>query len=1359
MAATDFEVTVNTKDFDQSIRRIIAEMKEVDKTSKDTGNSIDAMGKKIAGAAAAYFSVQQAQQFLNKVIEIRGQFQQLDIAFTTMLQGNKEASSKLMNELTEFASMTPFGLMDAASGAKQLLAYGFAVDNVVKDMEMLGNVASGVSAPLNDIVYLYGTLKASGRVATMDIRQFAGRGIPIYRELAKVMGVAEGEINDLVSAGKVGFNDIEKAFKRMTGEGGTFYNLMREQSKSLPGQISNLEDSIDMMFNEIGAASEEYISKGIEGVAWLVENYEKVGRTLLELVGAYGAYKVALVSVKALTSGMTAVELAHMAAIVAKEKAQKLLNATMLKNPYVLAAAGVAVLAYGIYKLATAQSDVEELQKELNKSFAQSQVEAAKEIAELDRLKGALQGCKKDTDEYKRIKEEIVNKFGKYDDTLKAEILSVQTLTDKYDALTKKVKESTNERMYNNWLATNQENYNKKETKYLDEIYKALEKNTQSPEKASELYQQLLGAIYKGYNPADRNAGYTKLYKALYNAGVNDEANLLAIMFRENEKLKKHAQQRFGITKSGSTSQTSGEATVTAEKANKKFWEEKKKAAEAEFEALATYELNTQKANDIRARIAKADAKIALYDTKSESAHKTTKANLSANYAREMAKQVADAQLEIRQASIDAMNEGFAKENAQLELNYHKQLQEITNMESEMVEKLRDYEQKKWEQANPEAKKQGKVFDRSRVTVENLSDDQKAIVNEMYSQANSDYMKNSVELTQNLLTQWRTYEEQRLAISEHYEKVRNDVRKTGGTEANIAEVNRKEQEELSAIDEQFAMRSTEYEEWCNQIANLTLTQLIALLNKAESELQKAEAKGEDLAQLRAKKKTLEDAIKGKEANSKAQDEVSPNKRSIGEWNELQEAIQQSINALNNLGDTMGDTAGKAIKTAGSFATSTLSLIGSISSLVEMASSGTVETATAAGRAIEIVERASIILTIISLSFEIASRIASLFSDQEDEEEKASRLSAEMSRLEWELNNPEALKMMEKRGSALENINKLLAQNIKLSIQAGGTWNYLKNVTKAYERTVKQVANSYKNLSYSEATVMTEEKYKNVGKDLENIAQQQMLLVRQNQQLQNVDKDESVDWSAIQANKEKIEELQLQAAQLMNDYVDEIVGGSAQEIATKLGDAFWEAAKEGKDAMKELKGEVDDIVGDIVKRMLIANLLEPKITELFDKKKAEWFNDGKYQGAKVVQDSMARFDEELLVATQPYVDAINALPEDLKKYLTNDGDRQSAERGIATASQESVDENNARLTTIQAHTASIADNVNEMAQQIKEQRAISARTSQLIDDIRMNVYLMVKHLQGIETNTDNANSKLDKISSTLSDIQLKGIKMK
>ena len=206
MAATDFEVTVNTKDFDQSIRRIIAEMKEVDKTSKDTGNSIDGMGKKIAGAAAAYFSIQQAQQFLNKVIEIRGQFQQLDIAFTTMLQGNKEASSKLMNELTEFASMTPFGLMDAASGAKQLLAYGFEVENVVKDMEMLGNVASGVSAPLNDIVYLYGTLKASGRVATMDIRQFAGRGIPIYRELAEVLGVAEGEINDLVSAGKVGFN-------------------------------------------------------------------------------------------------------------------------------------------------------------------------------------------------------------------------------------------------------------------------------------------------------------------------------------------------------------------------------------------------------------------------------------------------------------------------------------------------------------------------------------------------------------------------------------------------------------------------------------------------------------------------------------------------------------------------------------------------------------------------------------------------------------------------------------------------------------------------------------------------------------------------------------------------------------------------------------------------------------------------------------------------------------------------------------------------------------------------------------------------------------------------------------------------
>src|SRR5690606_9623338 len=140
-------------------------------------------------AAAAFLTLNQAQNFVQQLIKVRSEFQQLEIAFTTML-GSKERADQLTQELIEFASTTPFGMSDTANAAKQLLAYGSAAEDVTDELRMLGDVAAGTSQPIGDLVYLYGTLRTQGRAYTQDIRQFAGRGIPIYKELANVLGVA-----------------------------------------------------------------------------------------------------------------------------------------------------------------------------------------------------------------------------------------------------------------------------------------------------------------------------------------------------------------------------------------------------------------------------------------------------------------------------------------------------------------------------------------------------------------------------------------------------------------------------------------------------------------------------------------------------------------------------------------------------------------------------------------------------------------------------------------------------------------------------------------------------------------------------------------------------------------------------------------------------------------------------------------------------------------------------------------------------------------------------------------------------------------------------------------------------------------
>ena len=283
-----------------------------------------------------------------EVANVRGQFQKLEVAFNTML-GSADKADALMAQLVRTAAITPFDLEGVAQGAKQLLAYGMEAENVNETLTRLGDIAAGLSMPLNDLVYLYGTTMAQGRLYTQDLNQFTGRGIPMIEELAKVFGVAESKVKELVEAGRVGFPEVQKVIENLTGEGSKFGGLMEEQSKTITGQISNIKDAIASMFNGMGKQSEGVINTTLSGVTYMVEHYEQMGRVLMGLVATYGAYRTACMTVAAVQSlitvgigGMTAAEAIHHGWIVMVEKAQKLLNATMLSNPYVLVATAIA---------------------------------------------------------------------------------------------------------------------------------------------------------------------------------------------------------------------------------------------------------------------------------------------------------------------------------------------------------------------------------------------------------------------------------------------------------------------------------------------------------------------------------------------------------------------------------------------------------------------------------------------------------------------------------------------------------------------------------------------------------------------------------------------------------------------------------------------------------------------------------------------------------------------------------------------------------------------------------------------------------------------------------------------------------
>lgn len=307
-------------------------------------NMSDRLKQSLMGLGMAF----SMKGLVAEVANVRGQFQKLEVAFNTML-GSADKADALMAQLVRTAAITPFDLEGVAQGAKQLLAYGMEAEKVNETLIRLGDIAAGLSMPLNDLVYLYGTTMAQGRLYTQDLNQFTGRGIPMIEELAKVFGVAESKVKDLVEAGRVGFPEVQKVIENLTGEGSKFGGLMEEQSKTITGQISNIEDAIASMFNDMGKQSEGVINTTLSGVTYMVEHYEQMGRVLMGLVATYGAYRTACMTVAAVQSlmttgigAMTAAEAIHYGWIVMVEKAQKLLNATMLSNPYVLVATAIA---------------------------------------------------------------------------------------------------------------------------------------------------------------------------------------------------------------------------------------------------------------------------------------------------------------------------------------------------------------------------------------------------------------------------------------------------------------------------------------------------------------------------------------------------------------------------------------------------------------------------------------------------------------------------------------------------------------------------------------------------------------------------------------------------------------------------------------------------------------------------------------------------------------------------------------------------------------------------------------------------------------------------------------------------------
>lgn len=398
-----FGAGIDMTQWRQNVNEMRRDILGLSQNTAQQTKQMDTSFRNLGMGLATYFSGAALGNFANQIINVRGEFQKTEIAFGTMLKSTDKAK-ELMGQMVELAAKTPFSLQDVSAGAKQLLAFQVPAEQVVDTLTRMGNIAAGLGVPLSRINLVYGQVMAKGKLMGDDLRQFTEAGIPMVAELAKKFNTSTSAITEMVSAGKIGFKDVQDVLFSMTNEGGMFFNLMEKQSKSLSGQVANLGDAWDQMLNKIGESNEGILSDSIAATTYLVENYQTVIEVIGVAVASYGAYRAALIATaawqqlsagaalqQALAQGtLTTAQAYGAAATVALQRAQIGLNAAMMANPIGIIIGLVAGLTYVIYKNITATTQWEELQNKLNETQQRGIDTANEQQSKINALIGVI---------------------------------------------------------------------------------------------------------------------------------------------------------------------------------------------------------------------------------------------------------------------------------------------------------------------------------------------------------------------------------------------------------------------------------------------------------------------------------------------------------------------------------------------------------------------------------------------------------------------------------------------------------------------------------------------------------------------------------------------------------------------------------------------------------------------------------------------------------------------------------------------------------------------------------------------------------------------------------------------------------
>lgn len=795
MAELRFDFGLASSDLLKKIEQIRTGIKSIVSDLEEQGRKTDSSF--FTKVFNALDGTKMLKAFVGNVIETRKEMEKLDKTFEVLL-GSKEKAESLSDDIRNYALNSSLSVSEISQAAQTLLNFNVSAEEVIPTLEMLGDISMGDNQRFSSLALTFGQISDEGKMTGEHLVQLVNTGFNPLQIIAEKTGKSVSELTDEMSGGKLSVEMVTDAFKEATAEGGKFHGMMEKSASGIAGSQNKLRDAVRDTLNKIGEQNEGLIKGAYETVTSLVKNYESIGRIVFSLIATYGAAKAALIVYDVIKAKDIALDYAKLAITGKLDAAMKALNLTMLKNPYVLAAALIVGVAMAMWNLADHTTAAEKAQERYNKRIQEANDKEQERKNKLQGLIGELEDVT--TAEARRVEifDIIKEEYPTFFKFMLDEQGHIRELTEA-------------------WKAYNEETVKNK----LEDAKQRAEdlKSTIAEEKRVLELRKLHGgrAIPIQTSKSDKEILIKYANKWGFSIKKDIETNSLELSKVEKDilnesfnqwkaKLKQKTSEELDtkIASYESLMQSDNENKYLNESRskylealkeekrfrkeqsrapeNKKTWEDKIKAAQVELDALSSEEAGGKKGSDIKDKITGYKKKLIPFDLDNNNEKTPVSSTLQEGrvplisvlerQGREQLRSYEDVWDEIWQIEIDGLDAGCRKTLEQMELNHKKKLQAIDREKEDFLQRKKEDAEVEFNKLedknvaeNPNYKR--KTFETSSITLTDTEDEQ---FNKKYIVAHAQQDSDVTNYYKTILEKYKDFSSQRISIEKQYDE-------------------------------------------------------------------------------------------------------------------------------------------------------------------------------------------------------------------------------------------------------------------------------------------------------------------------------------------------------------------------------------------------------------------------------------------------------------------------------------------------------------------------------------------------------------------------------------------------------------